>query len=292
MEITQHELGSPVLLGLANRITPSLYAQSPLINTDQVALLVVVREGADRGSSAYDFSGSNHITMAGRKLVIVYDVVSPYSLLGFLTATRYRKELADHGISLVLKPFFLGGIMKGAGNRPPLTVPAKVGRGSARTALHRAAFHAPAPTCWLNSGTRAISEWFHRSCGRLARVGPPGRTGRTHACESRALSRQGAYMLKDLADLGPLFGVKLQLPSNFPMNTLPAQARSAAAALALADGSSDSHVQRLLAATSLSQQKHLEALSRELFRGACAPPPHTHTACKRARLTREATGPP
>uniref|UniRef100_A0A3B4A9M6 Glutathione S-transferase kappa n=1 Tax=Periophthalmus magnuspinnatus TaxID=409849 RepID=A0A3B4A9M6_9GOBI len=61
--------------------------------------------------------------MASKKVVeIFYDVVSPYSWLGFEVMCRYRNVW---NIDLKLRPAFLGGIMKGAGNKPPGMVPNK-----------------------------------------------------------------------------------------------------------------------------------------------------------------------
>lgn len=61
--------------------------------------------------------------MASRKVIeLFYDVVSPYSWLGFEVMCRYRNVW---DIELKLRPAFLGGIMKGAGNKPPGLVPNK-----------------------------------------------------------------------------------------------------------------------------------------------------------------------
>ncbi|XP_060080509.1 glutathione S-transferase kappa 1-like [Ylistrum balloti] len=58
-----------------------------------------------------------------RKTVeLFYDVVSPYSWIAFEVMCRYRTKW---NIDLKLKPFFLGGIMSGADNKPPGLVPAK-----------------------------------------------------------------------------------------------------------------------------------------------------------------------
>ncbi|CAJ0572343.1 unnamed protein product, partial [Mesorhabditis spiculigera] len=59
-----------------------------------------------------------------RKAVIelFYDVISPYSWIQFEALSRYAKVWP---VELKLKPFYLGGVMKAAGNRPPMTVPAK-----------------------------------------------------------------------------------------------------------------------------------------------------------------------
>ncbi|XP_062848655.1 glutathione S-transferase kappa 1-like [Trichomycterus rosablanca] len=62
--------------------------------------------------------------MGSSKKVIelFYDVVSPYSWLGFEVLCRYRNVW---NIELKLRPAFLGGVMQGSGNRPPAMVPNK-----------------------------------------------------------------------------------------------------------------------------------------------------------------------
>ncbi|CAL1610935.1 unnamed protein product [Knipowitschia caucasica] len=61
--------------------------------------------------------------MASSKVIeVFYDVVSPYSWLGFEVMCRYRNVW---NIDLKLRPAFLGGVMKGAGNKPPGLVPNK-----------------------------------------------------------------------------------------------------------------------------------------------------------------------
>ncbi|KAG5856298.1 hypothetical protein ANANG_G00006530 [Anguilla anguilla] len=62
--------------------------------------------------------------MAGTRKVIelFYDVVSPYTWLGFEVLCRYRNVW---NIDLKLRPAFLGGIMQGSGNKPPGLVPNK-----------------------------------------------------------------------------------------------------------------------------------------------------------------------
>ncbi|XP_070691165.1 glutathione S-transferase kappa 1 [Pempheris klunzingeri] len=61
--------------------------------------------------------------MTSRKVVeLFYDVVSPYSWLGFEVICRYRHLW---NIELKLRPAFLGGIMQGSGNKPPGLVPNK-----------------------------------------------------------------------------------------------------------------------------------------------------------------------
>lgn len=61
--------------------------------------------------------------MSSKKVIeLFYDVVSPYSWLGFEVMCRYRNVW---NIELKLRPAFLGGIMQGAGNKPPGLVPNK-----------------------------------------------------------------------------------------------------------------------------------------------------------------------
>nr|XP_057909533.1 glutathione S-transferase kappa 1-like [Doryrhamphus excisus] len=61
--------------------------------------------------------------MSSKKVVeLFYDVVSPYSWLAFEVMCRYRTVW---NIDLKLRPAFLGGIMHGAGNKPPGLVPNK-----------------------------------------------------------------------------------------------------------------------------------------------------------------------
>ncbi|XP_040900268.1 glutathione S-transferase kappa 1-like [Toxotes jaculatrix] len=61
--------------------------------------------------------------MTSKKVIeLFYDVVSPYSWLGFEVMCRYRNVW---NIELKLRPAFLGGIMQGSGNKPPGVVPNK-----------------------------------------------------------------------------------------------------------------------------------------------------------------------
>uniref|UniRef100_A0A3Q3FHA7 Glutathione S-transferase kappa n=1 Tax=Labrus bergylta TaxID=56723 RepID=A0A3Q3FHA7_9LABR len=62
--------------------------------------------------------------MTSKKVIeLFYDVVSPYSWLGFEVMCRYRNVW---NIELKLRPAFLGGIMQGSGNQsPPGLVPNK-----------------------------------------------------------------------------------------------------------------------------------------------------------------------
>mmetsp|Transcript_23303 Transcript_23303/g.41207 ORF Transcript_23303/g.41207 Transcript_23303/m.41207 type:complete len:233 (+) Transcript_23303:46-744(+) len=52
----------------------------------------------------------------------VFDVLSPYACLAWHVLQRYKDIWK---FDLVLQPVFLGGIMKGSGNKPPATVPAR-----------------------------------------------------------------------------------------------------------------------------------------------------------------------
>ncbi|XP_037129307.1 glutathione S-transferase kappa 1-like [Syngnathus acus] len=61
--------------------------------------------------------------MTSKKVIeLFYDVVSPYSWLAFEVMCRYRTVW---NIDLKLRPAFLGGVMQGAGNKPPGMVPTK-----------------------------------------------------------------------------------------------------------------------------------------------------------------------
>ncbi|KAM6936584.1 glutathione S-transferase kappa 1-like [Lycodopsis pacificus] len=61
--------------------------------------------------------------MTSKKVVeLFYDVISPYSWLGFEIMCRYRNVW---NIELKLRPAFLGGVMQGSGNKPPGLVPNK-----------------------------------------------------------------------------------------------------------------------------------------------------------------------
>uniref|UniRef100_S4RZZ3 Glutathione S-transferase kappa n=2 Tax=Petromyzon marinus TaxID=7757 RepID=S4RZZ3_PETMA len=62
------------------------------------------------------------ITMSRRLVEIFYDVVSPYSWLGFEILCRYRSVW---NIDVRLRPAFLGGVMAASGNKPPGLVPNK-----------------------------------------------------------------------------------------------------------------------------------------------------------------------
>lgn len=51
-----------------------------------------------------------------------FDVVSPYSYLAYKVLDRYRRKW---GFTLVLKPAFLGGVMKATGNQPTISLAAR-----------------------------------------------------------------------------------------------------------------------------------------------------------------------
>ncbi|XP_048196344.1 glutathione S-transferase kappa 1 [Perognathus longimembris pacificus] len=57
-----------------------------------------------------------------RTLEFFYDVISPYSWLGFEVLCRYQKLW---NIQLKLQPTLLGGVMRESGNEPPGRLPAK-----------------------------------------------------------------------------------------------------------------------------------------------------------------------
>jgi glutathione S-transferase kappa 1 len=56
------------------------------------------------------------------RLELFYDTVSPWSYLAFETLCRYRKAW---DLDLVMRPAFLGGVMKATGNVPPASLPAR-----------------------------------------------------------------------------------------------------------------------------------------------------------------------
>jgi len=56
------------------------------------------------------------------KVELFFDVVSPYAWFGFECILRYEQRW---NLDLQLRPVFLGGIMKAAGNSAPVSVPAK-----------------------------------------------------------------------------------------------------------------------------------------------------------------------
>jgi len=62
--------------------------------------------------------------MAKFRVEFFYDVVSPWSWLGFETAVRYATQYSSV-FTLVMRPFFLGGVMKATGNQPPAVLPAR-----------------------------------------------------------------------------------------------------------------------------------------------------------------------
>ena len=59
--------------------------------------------------------------MAGQRLVVelFYDVVSPYTYIGFEALCRYRQPW---DMELRLKPIFLAALMREAGNQSPALV--------------------------------------------------------------------------------------------------------------------------------------------------------------------------
>jgi len=59
---------------------------------------------------------------AKKSVQLFYDVVSPFSWIAFEVLSRYQQKWP---IDVQLKPIFLGGIMQGTGNKPPMTLPAK-----------------------------------------------------------------------------------------------------------------------------------------------------------------------
>jgi len=56
---------------------------------------------------------------------LFYDVVSPNSYLAFEQLLRLEKGEWLNSVEVVLRPFFLGGVMQATDNKPPITVPPK-----------------------------------------------------------------------------------------------------------------------------------------------------------------------
>lgn len=56
------------------------------------------------------------------RLELFYDIVSPWSYLCFEALSRYRDAWQ---LELVMRPAFLGGVMKATGNTPPVSLPAR-----------------------------------------------------------------------------------------------------------------------------------------------------------------------
>ena len=57
--------------------------------------------------------------MSLRRVAVHYDVISPYSWIGFEQIHRHHRLWNDRSIRLELKPTFLARVMKESGNRPP-----------------------------------------------------------------------------------------------------------------------------------------------------------------------------
>lgn len=55
-------------------------------------------------------------------LEFFWDAVSPYT---YLAATQMAKLREDTGATILWRPFFLGGVFKLSGNKPPMQLPAK-----------------------------------------------------------------------------------------------------------------------------------------------------------------------
>ncbi|KAF9156524.1 Glutathione S-transferase kappa 1 [Actinomortierella ambigua] len=56
-------------------------------------------------------------------ITLYFDVVSPFSYLGYVLLQRYRKVWTN--VKIDFKPMFLHGVMVGSKNQPPATVAAK-----------------------------------------------------------------------------------------------------------------------------------------------------------------------
>merc|ERR1712227_657558 len=63
--------------------------------------------------------------MSLRRIAVHYDVISPYSWIGFEQILRHQRIWNDQTIRVDLKPTFISGIIKESGNKPPGVVPNK-----------------------------------------------------------------------------------------------------------------------------------------------------------------------
>ncbi|XP_049336088.1 glutathione S-transferase kappa 1 isoform X2 [Astyanax mexicanus] len=91
---------------------------------------------------------------SSRKVVeLFYDVVSPYSWLGFEVLCRYRNVW---NIELRLRPSLLGGVMKESGNRPPAMVPNKAVY--MQSDLNRLAKYFSVPVCFPENPFEVMFE--------------------------------------------------------------------------------------------------------------------------------------
>ncbi|XP_028617395.1 glutathione S-transferase kappa 1-like [Grammomys surdaster] len=75
-------------------------------------------------AQGFSLAFSLHCRMgpAPRILELFYDVLSPYSWLGFEVLCRYQHLW---NIKLQLRPALIAGIMRDSGNQPPALVPRK-----------------------------------------------------------------------------------------------------------------------------------------------------------------------
>jgi len=64
--------------------------------------------------------------MAIRRVALHFDVISPYSWIGFELLHRHARMWNEPSIVIENKPTFLSGIMQGSGNKPPGVVPDKM----------------------------------------------------------------------------------------------------------------------------------------------------------------------
>ncbi|KAG0298286.1 Glutathione S-transferase kappa 1 [Dissophora globulifera] len=63
------------------------------------------------------------MAVARAKIVLYYDVISPYSYMGFKLFNRYRQHWT--GVDISFKPMLLGGVMNIVKNQPLADFPAK-----------------------------------------------------------------------------------------------------------------------------------------------------------------------
>ncbi|OON17738.1 DsbA-like protein, partial [Opisthorchis viverrini] len=87
------------------------------------------------------------------KVLLYFDIVSPYSWIGFETACRYSQRWP---VNFRFVPAYLGGIMHESGNKPPGMVPAR-GRYMVKD-LARLASHYQIPLKWNDNVITAMFD--------------------------------------------------------------------------------------------------------------------------------------
>lgn len=125
-----------------------------------------------------------------RTIELFYDIGSPYS---YLAATQVPRIAAQSGLPVILRPFLLGGVFKGAGNDMPGRVPAKARWMLGDLALWAQHYGVPFvfPPFFPANTVRAM-----RACVAAAREGKVGEVSlalfRAYWCEGQDPSGEAA----------------------------------------------------------------------------------------------------